>query len=78
MVVTLESTSKIVEIVVDGVPVRARIWQGQTAAGVPCHAYITRIAVAKDAHASEFDRELQEMAAPRAELAALPARLVLG
>ena len=74
MKVTLESTDKLVTI--DGLP--ARIWQGTTAQGIACHAYITRIAVASSLDAAEFDRELQTTAPLRPELdAAIPARLVL-
>lgn len=40
MQVQLESTSKIVDLVIDGNRVPARIWEGVTANGVRCHAYI--------------------------------------
>lgn len=73
MIVTIESTDKIVTL--NGVP--ARIWQGATESGVPCHCYITRIAVDKGEDTSQFERELQEHAAPRAELEAIPMRMVL-
>ena len=52
MKVFLVSTSKIVEA--NGVP--ARIWEGQTDSGIKCHAFITRIAVAKEDDCSEFER----------------------
>lgn len=64
MKVELESTDQIAELVVDGKTVPARIWQGKTATGVPCHAYITRIACPSDADNSQFERELQEHAPP--------------
>ena len=35
--VTLTNTSKIVTL--NGVP--ARVWEGKTAKGIPCHAFIT-------------------------------------
>lgn len=74
MKVTLESTDRVVEI--NGVP--ARIWQGETAAGVRCHAYVTRIACAEDADAAEFTRDLLQTAPLQPELArAIPRRLVL-
>jgi len=73
MKVILESTDKIVTV--NGVP--ARVWQGRTAGGIECHAYITRIAVAKDLDATEFESELKETVPPRADIAALPTRLVL-
>jgi hypothetical protein len=73
MKVTLTSTDKIVHL--NGVP--ARIWQGTTENGVELHAYITRVAVVHDADATEFERDLQECEAPRADLGAIPLRLIL-
>ena len=64
----IESTTKIVTLVVDGQPVPARIWEGRTEAGIPCHFFITRVAVAKDVDSSQFDAELQEHAAPSLEI----------
>jgi hypothetical protein len=74
MTVTLSNTDKVVQIA--GVP--ARVWEGTTDTGIPCHAFITRIAVAKDQDASQFERELQETR-PVSALVDLvyPARLVL-
>lgn len=75
MKIELESTHKIVTLVIDGVEVPARIWEGTTAAGVACHAYITRIAVHKDADASQFEAELQEAhMRPAPALEAIPLR----
>lgn len=73
MKVTLESTSKIVEL--NGVP--ARIWEGFTEGGVQVHCFITRVAVHRDLDATEFARELEEQAAPSPAVAAYPTRLVL-
>lgn len=39
MKVTLESTTKIVTLVIDGKEVPARIWEGETSAGIKCHAF---------------------------------------
>lgn len=84
MKVTLENTDRIVELMVgDGQRVPARLWEGVTDSGIPCHAFITRIAVHKDEDASQFERELQEQRAPRAADLndlfphGIPARLVL-
>lgn len=63
MKVTLESTSRIVEI--NGVKVR--VWEGHTENGVACHALIATVACHKDADASEFQKSLLEMKAPSAE-----------
>ena len=73
MKITIESTPKIVHI--NGVP--ARVWQGETESGIPVHCFVTRIAPPADADCTEFDRELKEHAAPRAEVEAYPLRLIL-
>ncbi len=77
MQVTLQSTTKIVELRIDGTNVPARIWEGQTANGVRVHAYIIRIAVKDTDDVAEFDRDLKEHAAPSVEVQAIPLRLVL-
>lgn len=73
MKVTFESTEKIVEI--NGVP--ARVWEGTTEKGIPCHAFITRVAVDKKENATEFERDLQEHKAPSAEIQAIPLRMII-
>lgn len=77
MVVTLESTTKTVMLIVDGKPVPARVWEGTTAKGIPCHAYITRIAVHKDDDAAEFEHDLAEQRHPSAAVDAIPTRFVI-
>jgi hypothetical protein len=77
MKVELESTSKIVEIVIKGRAVPARIWEGWTASNIPVHAYITRIAVSLESDQSEFERELTECRPPSDTIAALPTRIIL-
>lgn len=73
MKITLESTELLVQL--NGVP--ARVWEGETAAGVKCHAFITRIGVDQNDDATEFERELQVCRAPSPELAVYPRRMVL-
>jgi len=73
MRVILESTTKHVRL--NGVP--ARIWEGKTDSGIPCHAYITRIAVGQDQDSAEFDRELKEHKSPSPEILVIPLRLVI-
>jgi hypothetical protein len=73
MKVQLESTDKIVTL--NGVP--ARIWEGTTEGGIPCHAYITRIAVKDGLDASEFERDLKEHRKPSSEVAAIPMSMIL-
>lgn len=77
MKVTLENTDKVVLLTIGEVTVPARIWEGTTANGVACHAYITRIAVAENADAVEFERDLQETRKATAAVAAIPLRLIL-
>jgi len=77
MEITLRSTSKIVTV--NG-NVQARVWEGATASGTPITALVTRIVVAEDAGAerhAEFERELQETAAPTGVNEAFPLRLIL-
>lgn len=76
----IESTTKIVTLVVNGAEVPARVWEGDTEAGVPCHFFVTRVAVAHDKDASQFAAELEEHRAPSPAVAAAyvgDARLVL-
>lgn len=68
MKVTLESTDKVVELKTPSGVIPARLWEGTTASGIKCHAFITRIAVHKDDDAAEFERELKEQRAPSREL----------
>lgn len=79
MKVTLESTDTIVELKTpNGGIMSARLWEGLTASGIPCHAFITRIAVHKDLDASQFERELQETRPVSKELTGVyDTRLVL-
>ena len=78
MRVELESTSQITTLVVGGVEVPARVWQGKTAGGVEVVALIVRVAAPKAADLSEFERDLQEKAEPSVDaIRAFPLRMVL-
>lgn len=78
MKVTLESTTTIVDITLNGATLPARVWEGTTANGVRCYALITRIAVHKDDDAAEFQRDLESHRAPSPAVPQVfPARLVL-
>lgn len=77
MKVTLESTTKVVQLVIDGHSIPARIWEGTTSKGIRCHTYITRIAVHKDDNAGEFEADLKEQAVPSADIANIPLRLII-
>ncbi len=77
MKVTLENTDKVVMLTIGDATVPARIWEGTTANGIACHAYITRIAVHQDDDAVEFERDLKEQRKPSPVVEAIPLRLIL-
>jgi hypothetical protein len=70
MKITLESTTKMVTLVVNGRNVPARLWEGTTERGIPVHAFITRIgptipeAELTAEQDAEFQRDLQQQKAP--------------
>jgi hypothetical protein len=74
MKITIESTTKIVEL--NGVP--ARVWEGHTESGIPVHCFITRIAVNNQENTEEFDKQLKEHQAPRnADIESYPLRMLI-
>lgn len=76
MKVTLESTTRIVEV--NGIT--ARVWEGQTESGIAVIAIIPRIAVRAGENVAQFEAELQECRPPQdadAFLPAFPTRMVL-
>lgn len=84
MKITIESTPKIIQLVVNGREVPARVWQGQTESGIPVQCFITRISpeVPKtdpriDELTAEFARELLRQADPRPSVEAIPLRFIL-
>jgi hypothetical protein len=78
MKVTLENTSKIVEINLGRAgAMPARIWEGHTDSGIPVHCYVTRIAVGREQDQTQFEAELQHCRAPSPEVAAIPLRLII-
>lgn len=84
MKITIESTTKIITLVVDGNEVPARVWQGVTDTGIPVQCFITRVApeISKsdpkiDELTVDFERELKRCADPRPTVAAIPMRMIL-
>ncbi|AMJ65022.1 hypothetical protein [Hymenobacter sp. PAMC 26628] len=74
MIITVESTSKTVEL--NGVP--ARIWEGKTDSGIVVHCFITRVAIDQnETRIDEFERELRAQRTPSAALEVYPLRLIL-
>ena len=80
MTITITSTSRIIQLRTADGAVPARIWEGMTEDGIAVHAFITRIVPAipiRDHRQKQFEAELVECAAPSADVAAYPARLIL-
>lgn len=84
MKVTLENTTKIVALALNGTYVPARVWQGETEDGIPVQAFITRIAPEIPqtdpdiaARTAAFERELLRQADPRPSVAAIPLTLII-
>lgn len=84
MKITIESTPKIVELVIHGHAVPARVWQGETDSGIPVQCFVTRIApeIPKtdpniDALTVQFATELQHCADPRRTIEAIPMRMIV-
>jgi hypothetical protein len=78
--ITIESTTKVTRLVLDGGEVPARVWEGHTESGVPVHCFIARLAPTipvDDPRQAEFQRELIECRQPSAELQAIPLRMIL-
>lgn len=84
MKIRIESTSKIVMLVVGGKEVPARVWQGETDGGIAVQCFITRIApeIPKsdpniDNLTAEFERDLKRQAEPRPTVDAIPLRMII-
>lgn len=74
MKIEIRSTDRIVDV--NGVP--ARVWEGTSEAGVKVICLVARIAVPADQDQQQFQRELQEHAAPsRAAVDAFPLRMLI-
>jgi hypothetical protein len=74
MKITIESTSKIVDL--DGVP--GRVWEGVSEGGVKVICFITRIvAQTTGQDLKQLEAELQEQRVPSEEAKAIPLRLIL-
>jgi hypothetical protein len=85
MKLTIESTSKVVELLLAGAAIPARVWEGRTESGIPVHCYVTRLMpVVADSPQNaelfrEFERELLlEQRVPLSDdVKAIPLRLIL-
>lgn len=77
MKLTIQSTTKVVDLETPKGTVPARIWEGKSESGIPVICYVTRVQVHKAADNSEFERELEEHDAPSYDAQGIPGRLVL-
>ena len=63
MKLMIESTDKIVTLVLNGREIPARVWEGTSENEVKCHVFVTRLAV-KEGYPEpvyeEFEKSLQE------------------
>jgi hypothetical protein len=82
--ITIESTPKIVTLIVHNRDVLARVWQGHTESGIPVQCFVTMIApeipktdLRIDELTAEFARELKRQADPRPTVDAIPLRMVI-
>jgi hypothetical protein len=77
MKITVESTTKVVELETLKGTVPARIWEGTTDSGIPVHVFITRIGVHESQDQTQFEKELKTCRTPSAEVCAFPLRMIL-
>lgn len=81
MRVYLQSTTRVIDVVVGDAVVRGRVWEGHTEGGIEVAAIVTRITTRADNDLRAFELELDRMpdVAPNTEAAvkAWPHRLVL-
>ncbi len=79
MKITIESTSKIVELTDEksGGTLPARLWEGETESGIKVHCFITRIAADRDEDLQQFDAELLEQRTPSRAMKGYDLRLIL-
>jgi hypothetical protein len=75
--ITVESTSKIVEVMDGGDAIRCRVWEGESESGVRIYCLIARVAANSEQDLSQFDAELKETREPSPEIRAIPLRLIL-
>ena len=77
MKLTIESTTKIIDLVVGMNRVPARVWEGHTDSGIPVHCFITRVAVGNEQDQSQFEAELRRCRQPSPEVAAIPLKFII-
>jgi hypothetical protein len=58
MKVLLESTTRVVTLVISGEAAAARVWEGETESGLKVHAYVTNLVASESVTEEQFQREL--------------------
>lgn len=86
MKIIVESTAKIVALVVDGHDIHTRVWQGETESGMPVQAFIALvtpdISIVITAETAivklrRYNDEAADNADPWPTVAAIPPRLIV-
>lgn len=83
MKITIESTTKLVELVVGNARVPGRVWEGTTDKGTPVFCFVTRIAPSipepelTGSVLEEFAKDLLEQKTPSPVVKSLDVRLIL-
>jgi hypothetical protein len=78
MKITIENTDKIIELVPPhgGMPMQARIWEGETDTGVKVIVYVTRICIQDKEATKQFERELRRTRIPAAVVQQFPLKVI--
>lgn len=79
MKVTIESTTKIVEVKNEETSqwVPARIWEGVTESGIQVRVFVTRITAPRTADLTQFEAELHECREPSPDVKVWPLHMIL-
>lgn len=81
MQITIRSTTKVVELETPNGTVPARVWEGETASGIPVHCFVTRIAPTienpRPEIVEQFAAELTEQRPPTRGVDVYPLRMIL-
>ena len=77
MKVTLESTSRIVTLVQNGVEIPARVWEGRSESGIEVTALVVRLTAPKEQNLRRFEDELLACRPPSREFEYFPLRTIV-
>lgn len=83
MKITIESTTKIVEVANDSPGtgklafIQCRVWEGVTESGIRVQCLIPRIAAEEGQDLSKFEQELKQCRTPSVDVQMFPLRMIL-